>query len=96
MAVYTIIATVALPGLAADVAREYPEHHAWSDRAWAVRTDDTAQTVAGKLGVSGRDAAGNAASKYGHIVVMQATSNYWGFGPTPFWDWLKSAFERGS
>lgn len=96
MAVFSIISVFPSEGLSARIGETYPINFAWSDRAWFVTTDETAQSIARKLGVSERDQNGQIHSEFGHIVVTKLASDYWGFGPSASWEWLKSEFEKSS
>ena len=96
MAVFAVVSKVLQPALAARIAQSYPELFEWSDRAWIIQTNDNATKIARNLGVSERDASGQESSEFGHVVVLQLAPSYWGYGPTPIWEWMKSAFERVS
>ena len=96
MAVFSIITANPHSELADLIGSTFANNFALSDRSWLITSDETAQTIARKLGVAERDQNGLTHSKFGHIFVSQLSSNYWGFGSTATWDWLKSAFEKNS
>lgn len=96
MAVFTVTIVDAHPAFAGRVSSAFPECHQFSDRVWIVVSDETPQAIAQKLGVTERDAEGKVASQFGHILVSQMTSNYWGFASSGMWEWMKAKFERSA
>lgn len=94
MTVFAVLSPRADPRLAAQIASQYPDHKEYGSNVWLLQSKDTALEVSHRLGVSVRNAEGTATSQFGHVMVIQLASSYWGFGPTDVWDWLKSAFER--
>jgi hypothetical protein len=94
MALYAVIAKAQNTVLQNRIALHYPDFQAWSDQTWIVHSDDTAEAISLKLGVSQRDSQGTVTSEVGHVLVVKLAASYWGFGPNFFWDWLRSAFQR--
>lgn len=96
MAVYLIIAASLHPTLGQRIESLYPGAQSFSDRAWMIESEETAQSIARKLGISAPDESGKTTSEFGYLLVTKMSGTYWGYGPTSLWDWLKSALQRGS
>ena len=95
MAIFSIISKALMQGLDERITRHYPQSQRWSDTCWFVETDDNILAVSANIGVPVvRDEQQTLFSEYGHVMVVQVSANYWGYGTMPFWDWMKSAFER--
>lgn len=93
MAVFSIITPQPNPVLTQRIAMLYPNHTMVSDRSWLISVDGSAAAIAKSLGVTERNEAGVGTSEFGHLLVIQVTSNYWGYGSATQWEWLKSAFQ---
>lgn len=96
MSVFAILTPTANPPLSFQISQIYPDHLEVSDRSWLIFTEDTSLGVSRKLGVSERNEQGAVTSQFGHILVIQVSSSYWGYGSTSTWEWLKSALERSA
>lgn len=94
MAVIAIITMEAQPGLDAVLEQNYPgKYRRWSPTLVVVTTLETPAEVSAKIGVKSRNLDGTLTGQFGDIFVVQLSPAYGGFGPTAFWEWLKSAFE---
>lgn len=93
MSVYAIMTKAHADGFDQFISHAYPDILRWSDTNWIISTTDSALEICKKLGVSDPTLA-PVTSRYGHILVVQVTANYWGFGTAPFWDGLKAIFQR--
>lgn len=94
MATFAIISATPSDAFKAQVAAIYPDNHTFRDGVIFVTSASTAQQIARSLGVSPVDDEGKSSSQFGHLLVIQVTSNYWGFGVSTLWDWMKSSFEK--
>ena len=93
MPVYAIMTKALAEGLDQLISHSYPDNVRWSDTVWFASTTDSAQAICQNLGVSEPNQP-PITSRFGHIIVIQVTGNYWGFGNPPFWSSLKTSFER--
>lgn len=94
MAVFLITSPESNVPLQQHVTSLYHDHFVLSDKSWLVVADGSAAAIAQSLGVTVPDAQGVGSSFFGHMLVVQITANYWGFGTSIQWEWLKSAFQR--
>lgn len=95
MAVFFIVSDAPQPSVERALNIHYPnKFSAWSDRAWALETDDDAKSISKKIGVRLRKDDGSFDNGVTGTIVTKLGTNYFGFGNSSFWDWLKEAHQR--
>jgi len=90
MAIFVVIPPAPSAKLDTAVTTHFPsDSFKLPSAAWVISSDGTTQTLSNKLGITDQ-ADGN---PLGVPAIIFSTAGYWGRGPAPLWEWLKSKLE---